>query len=145
MATRSTIAVQHADGTVSQTYCHWDGYPSHNGKLLLENYVTLEKIEQLVSFGDMSSLAEKCIPDPAFPHDFDHKQEYVTVYYGRDRGETGTQPKVFKDFEDYKKNFVGEEYDYIFTDGMWLVSAYGRPYVTIEDALKKEEDEEDED
>lgn len=145
MATRSTIAVQHNNGTISQVYCHWDGYLSHNGKLLIENYDTLEKIEQLVSFGDMSSLAEKCIPDPAFPHDFDHKQEDVTVYYGRDRGETGVEPKVFTDFEDYKKNFNGEEYDYIFKDGQWLVSAYGRPYVTIADAIKQEENEEDED
>ena len=28
MATTSTIAVQHTDGTVSQIYCHFDGYLS---------------------------------------------------------------------------------------------------------------------
>ena len=38
MATRSTIALEFADGTVQQVYCHWDGYIDHNGKILFENY-----------------------------------------------------------------------------------------------------------
>ena len=38
MATRSTIALEFADGTVEQVYCHWDGYLAHNGLMLLEHY-----------------------------------------------------------------------------------------------------------
>ena len=38
MATRSTIALEFADGTVEQVYCHWDGYLAHNGQLLLKHY-----------------------------------------------------------------------------------------------------------
>lgn len=38
MSTRSTIAIEHADGTVKKVYCHYDGYISHNGKILAEQY-----------------------------------------------------------------------------------------------------------
>ncbi len=38
MATRSTIALEFADGTIGQVYAHWDGYLAHNGKMLLEYY-----------------------------------------------------------------------------------------------------------
>ena len=64
MATRSTIAVEHADGTVSQVYCHWDGYLTHNGQILLDHYDTQEKAEQLVSLGSISSLRPKCKQRP---------------------------------------------------------------------------------
>jgi hypothetical protein len=58
MATRGTIAVQHADGTISQVYSHWDNYISHNGELLYKHYSTLEKVEALVAGGSISVLAE---------------------------------------------------------------------------------------
>ena len=32
MGTRSTIALEFADGTVGQVYCHWDGYLSKIGR-----------------------------------------------------------------------------------------------------------------
>jgi hypothetical protein len=74
MATRSTIAVQHADGTVSQVYAHWDGYLENNGKILNENYSTVTLVEELISLGDISGL-DCTISD--------------TVFYMRDRGEIG--------------------------------------------------------
>jgi hypothetical protein len=43
MGTRSTIAIQNADNTVTGIYCHWDGYVEHNGKILNENYTTESK------------------------------------------------------------------------------------------------------
>jgi hypothetical protein len=39
MGTRSTIALEFADGTVEQVYCHWDGYLSNNGKILQAHYM----------------------------------------------------------------------------------------------------------
>ena len=85
MATRSTIAVQHADGTVSQIYAHWDGYLSHNGRILFEAYNTQERAEALVALGDISSL-DRSIEQPA-GHSFNKPVEGCTVFYGRDRGE----------------------------------------------------------
>jgi hypothetical protein len=144
MATRSTIAVEHADGTVSQVYCHWDGYLSHNGQILVDHYDTQEKAEQLVSFGSMGSLRPKCIPDPAKTHSSINPQDDVTTYYGRDNGEPFVVPSLYPTVDNYKRNLQCEEYDYLFTEGQWEVSN-GRGYELVAQALEvaklKETDE----
>ena len=123
MATRSTIAVKLADGRVREVYCHWDGYIDHNGKLLYEIYNTQDLAEALTEPGDISSLGERI--EPIGAHSFDSPQSGVTVYYGRDRGEEGTNPKYFPSVEAYKRDLDGEEYDYLFADGEWTVRYYG--------------------
>ena len=124
MATRSTIAVQHKDNTISVIYCHWDGYISHNGKLLVDYYPTLELAEELVSFGDMSVLGKKI--HPTAEHTFDNPEENVTVYYGRDRGETDVDPLYCKDIKEYKAMKCFEEYNYIFRKNDWYLYSNGR-------------------
>lgn len=126
MGTRSTIAVQRADGSVVQTYCHWDGYIDHNGRILQEFYNDQELAEKLVSLGDMSSLGPRC--EPAGEHSFEDREDGVTCYYGRDRGETDCEPVVFADEEEYLRKFAGQEYDYLFKDDKWLVSEHGGAY-----------------
>jgi len=125
MGTRSTIAVAHADGTVTQVYCHWDGYIENNGKLLVENYNSRELAKLLVSFGDMSSLDKYVIPAPESAHSYGNREPGITVYYGRDRGETGTGPRTFLSMDDYRSNMQSEEYDYLFTAGAWFVREHG--------------------
>ena len=56
MATRSTIALELKDGRVRKIYCHWDGYLDHNGTILHNDYGNYDKIDQLTSMGDLSSL-----------------------------------------------------------------------------------------
>jgi hypothetical protein len=47
----------------------------------------------------------------------------MTKFYGRDRGEEGTNARYFKDFADYEQNHQYEEYEYILrTDGVWYVN-----------------------
>ena len=58
MSTHSSIGLVHFDGSVSLNFCHFDGYPSYNGRVLLEFYPTLDKVEKLVALGDLSSLKE---------------------------------------------------------------------------------------
>jgi hypothetical protein len=135
MSTRSTIAVEHADGTVSQVYCHYDGYVSHNGQILVDHYDTQKKAEQLVFLGEMSSLRPKCIPDPTKTHSSINPQDDVTTYYSRDRGEPFVPPSVYPTVDNYKKNLQGEEYDYLFTEGQWEVSN-GRGYESVAQALE---------
>lgn len=139
MATRSTIAVQHADGTVSQIYAHWDGYLDGNGQLLHTYYNSQELAEALVSLGSISSLAER--RDPlGTTHTFDSPEKDVTVYYGRDRGETEVEPTVYTNFSDYKKNGDSQEYDYVFMGGEWFVRYYGTSngFVALATALDNE-------
>jgi hypothetical protein len=137
MATRSTIALEYADGTVGQVYCHWDGYLDNNGKILLKHYQDPFKLRTLIDLGDLSSLR----PDVGVQHDFDDREasEDQCTFYGRDRGESGTEAKTFKDFADYAENHQHEEYEYILrTDGVWYVKAYDRPYVPLADAIADE-------
>jgi hypothetical protein len=87
MATRSFIIVANPKGDFTGTYCHWDGYPSHNGRLLLEHYSTKGKARELIRLGGLSSLGKRAKPLDPFNHTFDNKEEDTTVAYHRDRGE----------------------------------------------------------
>jgi len=49
------IALEYADGTIGQVYCHWDGYLEHNGKILQNSYTDPFKVRELLDKGDMSS------------------------------------------------------------------------------------------
>ena len=109
MATRSMIALEYADGTVGQIYCHWDGYLDHNGKILLNAYTDPFEVRELLDNGDMSTLSETV----------DGCEFY------KDRGEDCPQ-RMFKDYADYRKNGQFEEYNYILRhDGKWYVEFYG--------------------
>lgn len=58
MSTRSNIGIIHSNGTIEVVYCHFDGYPSHNGKILLNSYSDINKVKKLISNGGMSSLED---------------------------------------------------------------------------------------
>jgi len=54
MGTRSRIGIQLKDNSVLSVYCHYDGYPEFNGRVLRDNYDTIEKVRELIDGGDMS-------------------------------------------------------------------------------------------
>ena len=58
MATRSSIAMKTENG-IRGIYCHWDGYPDHNGKILSESYTDADKVKALIDLGDISSLRKE--------------------------------------------------------------------------------------
>lgn len=87
MSTRSYICIERPNGKYQGIYCHSDGYLTYNGAMLLDNYNEREKVEKIISLGDISTLQENIDPNPNYPHSFDDRQSHVTVFYGRDRGE----------------------------------------------------------
>lgn len=97
MATRSTISLV-TDKGIKSIYAHWDGYPSHNGKILLENYETFDKIISLLSHGGVSVLAET--PE-------------ISKFYHRDSGEK-LQISSFATFDTFIKRGNLQEWNYIF-------------------------------
>ena len=119
MSTRSYICRENPDGTYTGVYCHMDGYLTYNGAMLLDHYNSKERVEKLLSFGNMSSLNINIEPDPSKPHTFDDRQEDVTVFYGRDRGEKGQEAQEISLEEiDNPESWI--EYCYIFgKDGKW--------------------------
>jgi hypothetical protein len=120
MATRSRIGIENEDGTVSSVYCHWDGYPSHNGDLLVKHYSDRENVEALISLGAISSL-RKNIVNTSGTHSIESPQEDVTIAYHRDRGEALQEARIDESIEAYAKSDY-EEYGYVFTrDNEWKV------------------------
>ncbi len=134
MGTRSTIALEFADGTVGQVYCHWDGYLSHNGSILQEHYRDPFKLRDLIDLGDLSSLASNI----GTRHDFNVQVKGECTFYNRDRNEDGVSARYFKDFADYRQNHQYEEYEYILRkDGLWYVDQ-GRGYELLAEAMVTE-------
>ena len=129
MGTRSTIALEFADGTVEQVYCHWDGYLDGNGAMLLQHYMDPFKVKKLLALGGFSSL-EASVEDTK-------KTAYTQ------RGEELMINK-FKDYEDYVANHQYEEYDYILRNdngvAVWFVCDHDGAYVTLESAIMDEQD-----
>lgn len=118
MSTRSTISYLSTDDKISTVYCHSDGYLSYNGALLYINYQSPEKVKELISFGDMSSLDKNISPKVGEKHGFNYSERAkdVCVFYARDRGESDVEARVFNSFEDYKNNNSFEQYNYIYKE-----------------------------
>ncbi len=112
MSTNSTIARYDPVGDkFFSVYCHWDGYPSHNGAILLEHYNSEEKIEALLEYGSISGLGEtleECkfhsrdmAEELEHPIESDTEQDLIDV--GKDNG----------------------TYTYLFRNGKWEILMYG--------------------
>ena len=148
MGTRSTIALEFADGTVQEVYCHWDGYLSHNGAILQEHYSDPFKLRDLIDLGGLSKLG----PEVGVKRPFDNpgkygSPEYIAfqnlyanqcTFYTRDRGER-LQVNKFKDYEDYLANHLYEEFEYILRQvngkAVWFVDCGATGYVPLATAL----------
>jgi len=120
MATRSNIGIVNDDSSVTGIYCHWDGYPENNGKLLLNHYTNSERINGLMSLGSLSYLAENLYSDKK-AHSFRNPVDGVCVAYGRDRGEKNADSKSFTNISEFEKyaNRTTADYQYLFNNGKW--------------------------
>lgn len=126
MATRALIAKYLGDDQVKYIYSHWDGYPSHVGRILFGHYNTEEKLDALLEQGDVSILAEEI----GEKHPFGDAVEGVCTFYGRDRDEKNVEAKVFvapdeKNFRE-RADECGAEYVYLFRENEWhYLKVYG--------------------
>jgi len=138
---------------VKSIYCHWDGYLSHNGAILQEHYDSA-KANNLVALGDMSSLGQ--VIGEAHPFGYhgtdisaeDYEKQFgeMCTFYGRDRGETGTEFRVAHTFAEFLEQAegCGAEYYYIMKDGVWYVgdtydySPLSKRLTLLTEALEKE-------
>jgi hypothetical protein len=126
MSTRSVIGKVLGEGKIRYVSAHWDGYPSHNGRILLENY-NEEKLDKLLELGDVSILG----PEIGEKHPFDanyftqpdqpkHPKAGWCKFYGRDRGEADIEAKE-ADFVSLPQaaDQCGAEFVYLFENGAW--------------------------
>lgn len=93
MGTPAVIAIKDGEH-VTWSSVNYDGYIGHTGRMLVEHYNDAERAKALIALGDLSVL-DKSIECPE-GHSFNKKVPGYTVAYGRDRGETGTEPLTTK-------------------------------------------------
>ena len=114
MGTRSTIALEFADGTVEQVYCHWDGYLENNGQILAKHYMDPFKVKELLALGGFSSLNATV------------EGTKETAYHSS-RGEE-LHINKYKNADEYFDCSQQEEYDYILRNvggvAVWFVRCY---------------------
>jgi len=139
MATRSSIAVENLDGSVSVVYCHFDGYLSNNGRILQEHYTDRTKVASLMQLGDLSSL-DKNIGNS----DGKKRSKDECVFYGRDYNESDTECRIYETYDDYINGPENQEFNYILrrVNGLdiWFVQSYEteEKFVALTEALAKE-------
>ena len=122
MGTRSFITIKHKDNTYSGVYCHWNGYPDWNGKILTKDYQARSKVVDLIDGGDMSCLKTNQTWDSTLDENDNYtntREEQPLYYYERGETDDGTvYPKHFKTHQQmykYAKNCCCE-YIYTFDD-----------------------------
>jgi hypothetical protein len=132
MGTRSTIAIEFADNSVSQVYCHWDGYLSNNGQILQTEYMDPFKVRELIDLGDFSSLRETV-------------EETAEGAY-----KDGSDARRYMNVDEYFEECQQEEYDYILRqvegEAVWFVRCYATDglWVTLGEAKALQERMEEE-
>lgn len=116
MATRSTIWIKKENGKYDGIYCHWNGNPFNNGRILVEDYQDIEKVKGLIELGSISSLhSEITCPEG---HSFDSPVEGYVVAYHRDRGE---ELCIYRDISSSQLKKYFEEYNYFFIKNEWVL------------------------
>ena len=131
MGTRSGIGIVDRDiqGKVVRVrgvYCHWDGYPEHNGVILAGSYTNADKVNALVELGDLSALRNEVGEKHNFNdmgRDAPQRVHGWTTAYHRDRGEELRQrvSEGADAMSQFKKNLAtaGAEYLYLYDKGKW--------------------------
>ena len=121
MATRSNIAYQTAEGKIRSVYCHWDGYPAHNGEMLRRYYTDQAKVEALIELGSLSSLRPEIGEQQDFDDRSSQKDDWCLAYH-RDRGED-LHIQEYDDIPSWIADM--EEYAYLYTANGWVVNDHG--------------------
>ena len=105
MGTASMIGIYNKkDGTVTASYCHYDGYLAYNGRILVENYNTQYDAEMVAKGGYMSSL----------------KSDYLETR----QDAVHDEPAIIYDSVDVflkcGDNHAGADYLYLFDGEVWF-------------------------
>ena len=116
MGTRSLIGKQLKDGSILGVYCHYDGYPEYNGRMLRDKYNTEEKVNDLIDGGDMS-----CVYTNAGWNNETLPESGPLHYTSRGESLESNAPELYSDLNAFLNgaDASGAEYTYHYADGEW--------------------------
>ena len=139
MATNAFIGFRE-NNSITYIYNHSDGYLEYLGKMLIEHYNSEKQAKTLVSLGDVSVVKEKLTPEEGTIHNFDNRQEGVSIFYSRDRGENWDDIKpirinntVFEN-PDYTIVYI---YVYDVEEQTWLFTRNGKDFESLEEIVNR--------
>ena len=135
MSTRSAIGVAHGD-RIKAVYCHYDGYPEFNGRILDTYYRDSVKVNKLISMGDISALGAEIGEPVEFRAELGETREGLNsqcIFYNRDRGEETSWLSV-QDRAHFVREYKnwGAEWFYLFKGDQWWVKARSGPWRLLE-------------
>ena len=148
MSTRSMIAKRDNDGRIQAVYCHGDGYPSHNGRILFEHYQDTEKIDELIKHGSLSVLGANIGTRWAWNdyinrtieqryNEFEKRNQ--CIFYHRDRNDSVSycRAKQYQNTETFLQQSNHVNFCYIFDmpTNNWHMVEKRRDYPDTEEAL----------
>jgi len=107
MGTASMIGYYNEDGSVTATYCHYDGYLAYNGRLLVESYNTPKLAKDVANAGYLSGLKKDLYESVVESVHNEPPVEYAS-------------PEVFLRCGD---NHAGADYLYLFDGEAWFFSS----------------------
>jgi hypothetical protein len=119
MATRSAIAIETGlpemgPCIIHAVYCHWDGYVTNNGALLLKHFDSLPSAVELIKGGSISSLGEGTDK---------------TVFYCRDMDREMVPASEYGTREEFIKDSDGLDYLYILNQNdVWEIFDMNKPW-----------------
>ena len=126
MATRSVISKidkKVSNGEITAVYCHSDGYLNWNGKILNEHYTNGNKVDELLSYGDVSIIRENIGVKLDFNDYMAFAKNKQCKFYMRDRGEKNKHATQLKDESELIKfsNNCDVDFIYMFAYGHWYI------------------------
>jgi hypothetical protein len=104
MSTRAIIGISCTENSIRYIQIGHDGYPEHTGDTLRNCYDTLEKIDKLLSLGNLSNIGStvrKCV----LYHEPENKLDFTS----------GQLTDAFKHLRDKER----VDYGYLFMDNKW--------------------------
>jgi hypothetical protein len=128
MSTRCYIGLKDKD-SVRAIYSHSDGYPAYVGKILLENYNTPEKINQLLDLGALSLLNTEIGEKHNF-HDMSHPTWCRAYNRDRDDPKEHTEAQEFLCEAEFLMS-CKEDYTYLFKDGQWHYRSWSKSLIPL--------------
>lgn len=139
MATNAFIGFRE-NNSITYIYNHSDGYLEYLGKMLIKHYNSEEKAKALVNLGDVSVVKEKLAPEEGTTHTFDNRQEGVSVFYNRDRGENwdDIQPIRIENTVFENPNYtIVYIYVYDVEEQAWLFTRNGKDFENLEEIVNQ--------
>ena len=122
MSTRCAICIK-IGNVYRSIYCHFDGYPSHVGNILKENYNKTHKIKELIDLGNISCLGKltEYKEVNVFDKDYKDKRNLYTFSYHRDGNEDKEYLYEGSNFESLIKVISNSccEFLYLFENNEW--------------------------